>query len=517
VSDLAPVAARVRALCDQPDHKVLKSAIKMIPRDLRNLVEAGLPLRLAVEISRLGATTSGDVAALIRDGHLAAQLSTSPELADAIYRAQPQLRWAQPRIPLGRADSALGEVVPEIRDGCPGILQIHPVGSFRRGDATVGDFQLLAVSNDVAGTVSQVAGLPFVHDVLHRGAATVTIDAFDAEISVRVVRPEEFPFALIHYTGSAAHNEQLRAYARRKGFTLTSTSLRRTNGAAVRCDSEAAVYEALGLAYIPPELREGAGEIEAASENALPALLTLGDMRGDLHMHTEWSDGRDTTFQMVRAARELGYEYVAITDHSPSSAASRSLTLDGVARQAEEIEQVRRQVPGIVVLHGAEVDILPDGRLDLPDEMLARLDIVLASLHDAADHSGAELTARYVAAMRHPRVHVITHPANRLVGRREGYDLDEPLLFQVAAETGTVLEVDGAPGHLDMDGAMARRAVSAGVMVAVDSDCHRADALERQMRFGVKTARRGWMEPRHVLNTRPLAEVKAILARKLKA
>jgi DNA polymerase (family 10) len=506
------VARRIREVSENPDHAVLKSAISTIPRDLRNLVEAGLPLRLAVEICRLGATTSGDVAALIRDGRLDEQLSSSPELAAAIYRAQPQIRWAQPRIPLGRADNILAEVVPDIQERCPLILQLKPVGSFRRGDATVGDFHVLAVSNDVAGTVECVAGLPFVRDVLHRGAANVTIEVPDAEISVRVVRPDEFPLALIHYTGSAAHNEQLRAYARRKGFTLTSTSLRRATGAVVPCETEAAVYAALDLGYIPPELREGMDEIDAAAANALPDLVTLRHIRGDLHMHTDWSDGHDTVLQMARTARDLGYEYMAITDHSPSSAASRSLSLDGLARQADEIERVRRQVPDIAVLHGAEVDILPDGLLDFPDEMLARLDVVLASLHDAANHSRKELTARYIRAMRHPLVNIITHPANRLVGRREGYDLDEALLFRTAAETGTILEIDGAPGHLDMDGAMARRAVSAGVMVSVDSDCHRASVLERQMRFGVMTARRGWVEPRHVLNTRPWTEVKAILA-----
>lgn len=514
VPDIAAVANRMRDLCDTADRSPLKAAVGTIPRDLRHLVEAGLPLRLAVEICRLGATTSGDLAALVRDGHLERQRSSSPELADAIYRAQSQLREAQPRLPLGRADGILGGVVPDIRNRCPLILQLKPVGSYRRGDATVGDLQLLAVAGDVPAAVDCVANQPFVRDVLHRGAATLTVAISDAEIGLRFVRPEQFAFALIHYTGSAAHNEQLRAYARQQGLTLTSTSLRRATGDTVSCEAETDVYAALGLPFIPPELREGEGEIEAAAARALPELVTMRHIRGDLHMHSDWSDGRDTILEMVRTSRELGYEYVAITDHSRSSMASRVLSVAGLARQAEEIERVRRNVPGIVVLHGVEVDILPDVSLDFPDEVLRRLDIVLASLHDAANQSRDELTARYLFAMRHPLVDIITHPANRLVGRRDGYDLDEAALFRVAAETGTILEIDGAPGHLDMDGAMARRAVAAGVMVSIDSDCHRSTALERQMHFGVVTARRGWVEPRHVLNTRPLAEVREILGKK---
>jgi len=217
---------------------------------------------------------------------------------------------------------------------------------------------------------------------------------------------------------------------------------------------------------------------------------------------------------MVLTARTLGYEYVAITDHSQSTAASRVLTLDRLDRQRDDVERVRQKVPGIRVLHGIEVEILPDGSLDFPDQVLASLDVVLASLHDAAGQPPDRLLARYVAAMRHPHVHVITHPANRLVGRREGYPLDYDALFAAAVETGTAVEVDGAPAHLDLDGHLARRAVAAGVALVIDSDCHNAARLGRQMRLGVGTARRGGVEARHVLNTRPLADVLAFFADK---
>jgi len=261
-------------------------------------------------------------------------------------------------------------------------------------------------------------------------------------------------------------------------------------------------------------MRETGEEVDAAEAGRLPDPVRVEHMRGDLHMHSDWSDGRNTMDAMVSAAEALGYEYVAITDHSVSSGIARGLDIARLDRQREAVAALREAHPGIAVLHGAEVDILEDGSLDFPDEVLASLDVVLASLHDPADHDGARLTDRYVAAMRHPLVQIITHPTNRLVPGREGYPLDERRLFEAARETGTLLEIDGAPGHLDMDGPMARRAVAADVEVTVDGDCHRAEWLGRQMLFGVATARRGWVEAGRVANTRPLEALRTRLHRK---
>jgi DNA polymerase (family 10) len=231
-------------------------------------------------------------------------------------------------------------------------------------------------------------------------------------------------------------------------------------------------------------------------------------------MHSTWSDGHDSIEAMVTACATLGYEYLAITDHSPHSGALRSLVEEDVMTQADEIAALRERFPNLAILHGCEVDIMPDGSLDFSDRVLERFDIVLASLHHPHGQSPDELLRRYVRAMRHPLVTVITHPTNRLLPSRLGYALDYDRVFEAAVDTGTFLEIDGAPGHLDMDGALARRAIAAGVSVTVDSDCHRTEALARQMRLGVAIARRGWVEPRHVLNTRPLEEVRAAIARK---
>jgi DNA polymerase (family 10) len=334
------------------------------------------------------------------------------------------------------------------------------------------------------------------------------------QIGVRLPEPANAGADLLFLTGSRAHFEGLQARAAAQGLTLTSSGLRGRDGVPIPAADESDIYAALDLPVIPPEIRNGEDEIALAGRGALPALVSRGDIRGDLHMHSLWSDGRDSIEAMVAECRTLGYEYIAITDHSPHSAASRNLTLDGVRKQADEIAQIRERFPEIAILHGCEVDILPDGRLDFPDKVLEQLDIVLASLHERAGHGPDQLMQRYASAMKHPLVTLITHPTNRIVPTRPGYDLDYDRLFAMAVETGTVVEIDGSPSHLDLDGALARRAIAAGATVSIDSDCHRAELLRRQMDLGIVTARRGWVEPRHVLNTRSLDEVRAAIAAK---
>ena len=298
------------------------------------------------------------------------------------------------------------------------------------------------------------------------------------------------------------------------GLRFASGGMHQAVGPLSPCESEEALYAMLGLPFIVPELRNGSGEIEAAERGHLPRLVSDLDIRGDLHTHSKWSDGADTIAEMVNAASQLGYEYIAVTDHSERAAASRTLRPRDVSKQRDEIDALRPAVPGIDILHGVEVDIMPDGSLDFDDEMLAGFDIVLASLHDHRGDDRTRLTERYLRAIHHPLVNVITHPTNRAPGRFDGYPLDLDRLFAAAVETGTAMEVDGAPAHLDMDGRVARRAAAAGVIIAIDSDCHRLKALDRQMRFGVGTARRGWVEPQQALNARSAADVRAFVARK---
>ncbi len=393
---------------------------------------------------------------------------------------------------------------------------IIPLGSLRRYAPDVGDVSLLATAppNRHEEILTAFSGLTLTTRVTSRAASNVTVVTKRGEVTLHVTCPEQAGAALVWHTGSRRHTDALRARAERLALRLQDGRLEDAAGRAAEASTESAVYQALDLPPIPPELREGDDEIEAAERHALPRLVSAMHIRGDLHLHTDWSDGRDSIEEMVLAARQIGYEYLAITDHSERSWASRKLSTTDVARQREQIDEVRARVGNIHILHGVEVDIMQDGSLDFGDALLEQFDIVIASLHDHGGHGGARLTERYLRAIRHPLVNIIAHPANRSPGLFAGYDVDFERLFTAAVETETALEIDGAPGHLDMDGTLARRAVAHGVTVAVDSDGHRADALERQMRFGLGTARRGWVEPRHVLNTRTVEAIRDFVGRK---
>lgn len=400
------------------------------------------------------------------------------------------------------------------RAGLP-VRSITPLGSLRRFAPAVGDVSLLAVApaaahHDVLTGFARLTAAV----ILARSATHLIIGNDRGTVSVHVAVPEEAGAALVWHTGSRTHTSALQTRAQRLGLTFDRARLLDRQGQPLASDTEADFYRHLELPEIPPELREDGDEIIVAERGELPPLVSTGDIRGDLHMHSTWSDGRDSIEQMAFASQQLGYEYIAITDHSERAPASRQLAASDIRRQGADIQRAGARVKRVQILHGVEVDIMHDGSLDFDDEQLAGFDIVLASLHDHAGHDASKLTERYLRAIRHPLVNVITHPANRTPGRSSGYPLDFDALFAAAAETGTAMEVDGAPGHLDLDGALARRAVAAGVTLVIDSDCHRSDGLGRQMRFGVGTARRGWIGPEHVLNTRGLDEVRAFVARK---
>jgi DNA polymerase (family 10) len=509
------ILRRLRQMYEAGGWVLVESALADLPVDLRWLYESG-----AVSIEQLGTlhrelgiTSAADLAAAVAE-HRLRTLSGFDEAAEAaVAEALPKLRALVPRIPLGRAVSIAEPILDHLR-GVPGVLWALPTGSLRRGQDMVGDIDIVAAASDPSRAILEVLHLTESTHCLHQGSRRVYLLVDRVQVGVRLEPLEHAGAALLYLTGSAAHFAGLKARASALGLTLRADGLYDASGARQPAASEDDIYTALGLPAITPEIRNGDGEIEAALAGTLPALVAREDMRGDLHMHTMWSDGRDSVAAMVEMCRALGYEYMAITDHSPHSAASRNLSADGVKKQAEEIAALREQFPDIAILHGCEVDILPDGRLDFSDRILERFDIVLASLHDGAGHGPDKLLQRYTAAMNHPLVTIITHPTNRIVPHRPGYNLDYDRLFQIAVDTQTVVEIDGSPSHLDLDGALARRAAAAGCLLSIDSDCHRSEMLDRQMRLGITTARRGWVEPRHVLNTRPLSEVRARIAAK---
>lgn len=483
-------------LLEGPD-ALLRPELATIPWLHRRLLELdAIDSARAAALARLGVVTAADLASGLQDGRIASHITSAVE--DRLRIALDALSFERRSIPLGRAVDLADGLVSAIAAACPVLHQLLPAGDIRRFEPLVTSIVIAACADDPIACLDTISALPSVRAVLHSTGRRALLSYQQTEVDVRIAAPDEFGSVLHLATGSAGHLTAMRA-----------------RQAVVRiCAREEDVYAQAGIAWIPPELRNDSGEIEAAAKGTLPSLVTREQIRGDLHMHSTYSDGRDTLAEMVQTCAGLGYEYIAITDHSERAGASRTVSIDTLARQRDEIVRLRARFPEMAILHGIEVDIMPDGTLDFPDRVLETLDIVLASLHDHAGHDPARLTRRCLAAINHPLVSVITHPANRLVGRDPGHELDFPAVYAAAAATGTALEIDGAPSHLDMDGEHARDAIAAGATVTIDSDCHRARLLDRQMRLGVGTARRGWVEARHVLNTRPLTEVRAFLAAK---
>ena len=506
---------RLRQIYEAGGWVLVESAVADLPADLRWLYESDavtLP-QLAAIHAAIGATSMADLAGAVVEHRIGTIPDAGPEVEERIRAALPNLRALVPRIALGRA-AAIAEPFLTALRATPEVTWAEPTGSLRRGEDMIGDIEILAPSADPSAVIDAVQRLPQSSRALYRSDRRIYVLSERSQIAVRVPEPSRAGGTLLYLTGSTGHIDALREHARARGLTFGPDGLVAADGTLLAAATEDEIYRALDLPWIPAEIRQGNGEVAAAAQGQLPQLVARRDIRGDLHMHSTYSDGRDAVETMVAASRALGYEYIAITDHSQRSAASHNLTVDDVRRQADEIAALRERFADIAILHGCEVDILPDGRLDFVDQVLTQFDVVLASLHDEAGQAPEQLLKRYTAAMRHPLVSIITHPSNRMVPHRRGYDIDYDRLFELAAETASIVEVDGAPGHLDLDGALARRAVAAGATLVINSDCHRAELLDRQMTFGITMARRGWVEPRHVVNTRPLDAVRAAIAAK---
>jgi DNA polymerase (family X) len=451
---------------------------------------------IAVLRDHLGLATLPDLLVATDDGRVTRALSEA-RASELVTAAAAIARETRP-LTLGRAFDLLDTVRHLVQQTCSTVTDLVASGEVRRFEPLVSSLVLVGRATDPEDAVDRLCAASWAESVAFRSARRALVTVQNAEVDVRLAAADEYGTVLFMTTGSRDHIKNVTG---RRGFRALAAT-------------EEELYAQAGLDWIPPELRHDSDSLEAAAHRRLPRLLERADIRGDLHMHTTYSDGQDTLETMVAACASLGYEYIAITDHSENAGASRTVSVDQLARQRDEIGRLRERYPRLAILHGIEVDILQNGRLDCPDEVLEGLDVVLASLHDAARHDGATLTGRCLEAIRHSLVNVITHPSNQLVGRRSGYELDYPAIYEAALETGTALEIDGAPSHLDLDGEHARAAAAIGVTLTIDSDCHRARSLGRQMEFGIGTARRGWVEAAHVLNARPLDGVQAFIRAK---
>jgi DNA polymerase (family 10) len=380
-------------------------------------------------------------------------------------------------------------------------------GSLRRMKEIVHDVDVLAASTRPDETMAAFLKFPLVREVLAQGAtkASVRVDD-DLQIDLRVVDIKSWGAAMHYFTGSKAHNIRMRERAIKMGLKLNEYGLFDSNDTSIAGATEEEIFEKLGLPYIPPVLREDLGEIEAALNGSLPRVVEVSDIQGDLHMHTTWSDGKYSVEEMVEASRKRGYKYVAVTDHSKSLGVAGGLSDEDLLRHTEEVRQVGAKFSDIRVLAGTEVDIRQDGTLDYPDELLAQLDFVVASIHSGFKQDRASLTARVVAAMQNPYVRVIGHPTGRLLGDREGYDLDFDEVMKEAARTRTCLEVNANFHRLDLSDVLCRKAREMGVHIIINTDSHSYDDL-LNLPYGVATAQRGWMEKARVLNAQPVEEM----------
>ncbi len=411
----------------------------------------------------------------------------------------------KPRLLLSKALTVGEELVAALRNH-PAALRVELAGSARRMAETVKDLDIVVASSDPAALVEAFCGLESVDEVHASGVAGAKVVTHSGlPVDLRIVPLEAFGNLVQHFTGSGRHNEALRTEAVKRGLHVSEYGIADDeSGDSIACAEEGEVYERLGMQFIPPELRENRGELAAARSQALPELVGLDDLRGDLHMHTVLSDGRNTLEEMAEAALARGYEFIAITDHSASHGFGNDVQPDVLRRQLEHIRAL--DVPELTVLVGTETNVLPDGSLDYEDDVLAELDWVVASLHTSFRLSEAEQTDRMLRAMEHPLVDAIGHPTGRLIGRREPYALDLDRVIEGAARTGTFLEINGNPSRRDLNEVYARAAAEAGVTIVIDSDAHGADTLGN-IRYGVATARRAWLGAAQVANTRPWKEL----------
>jgi DNA polymerase (family X) len=456
--------------------------------------------------SELGIESASDLRAAAEQGRLAELPGLGPKTEEKILKAlaKPKAKVERKTL-LGKVLPAVERAVAELREH-PAAERVSEAGSVRRRCETVRDLDIIATASDPGALTSHFATLPWVAEVVARGSTKATVVSHDGlRFDLRVVPPESYGNLLQHFTGSKAHNVALREEAVGRKLSVSEYGVKNVETDEVfHAADEQELYDFLGYQWIPPELREGRGELAAARNGSLPRLVELEDMAGDLHSHTDWSDGRGTLEQMVDAAHELGRRYLAICDHA------KRLKDGRLERQAQDIADLNERVRGIQVLSGVEVDIRADGSLDMPDEVLAERDWVMASIHSGFDKPREELTQRIAVAMENPHVDCIGHPTGRKINRRDAYDIDFEAVLEKALETGTFLEINSQPDRLDLTDNHARVAGEAGVMLVISTDAHRLHELEN-MRLGVAQARRGWLTPDQIVNARPWREVRKLM------
>lgn len=490
---------------------------KEVPEGLGTLLSVpGIGPRTAKLLAdRLKVRNLEDLERYARERKLSGLPGIKEKTEENILKGIEMLKRGMERQPLGKVFPLANDILDHLRKNAP-VNKISIAGSIRRWKDNVKDIDLLATSHDPGAVMKIFTRMPHVKDVLMRGPtkSSVVLDE-GLQVDLRVVEEESFGAALAYFTGSKAHNIRLREMAVKSGIKINEYGIfREKDDKKLGGKDERDIYRILGIPFIPPELREDSGEIEAALDGKLPDLVVPGDIRGDLHVHTKRSDGSHDFDELIDAARKKGYEYIAITDHSKGLGIAHGLSAERLMEEKREIDALNRRLRGFRLLSGIEVDIRSDGRLDFPDEILRAMDIVVASIHSGFRQKREQLTRRMVSAMKNPYVSVIAHPTGRLIGERDPYDIDMHEIIRTARETRTAIEINAYPLRLDLNDAYARAAKEKGVQMVISTDTHTTSQFE-YMTFGVAIARRGWLEKKDILNTMNCKSLMKALKRKI--
>jgi len=500
------IAEKIEEMIKTGKLRYYEALKKQTPVDIRGLtaIEGVGPKSVKVLYENLRVKDVSDLERAARAGKIRGLPHFGEKMEQKVLKGIEFLKQGSGRFPLGTALPLITEIEARLR-ARPEVSEVVVAGSIRRRKETVGDADILAISRKPEKVMDFFVSMPEVMHVHGKGKTKTMVKLENGmDVDLRVVEQESFGAALNYFTGSKDHNVALRRIAQEKGLKLNEYGLfRGSRRIAGRTEEE--IYRALGLSFIPPEMREDQGEIEAAKKGELPDLVGYRDLRGDLQTQTTWTDGANSIEEMAEEAERLGLEYIAITDHTKSLAMTGGADEKKLLKQMAAIDKINRSLKGMTILKGAEVNINKDGTLDIKDEVLAQLDVVGVAVHSHFNLSRQEMTERIQRAMRNPHADILFHPTGRVIQKREPYDVDMDAIIRTARETGTALEIDAYPDRLDLKDEYVRKAVEAGVKLVIDSDAHSVNHI-RLLEFGIAQARRGWAEKKDVINTRPLRE-----------
>jgi len=507
----ADFAKKIEELIKTGQCQYHQEQLKRIPRSMLEILQLqGVgPQKVRIFHDQLKIETIEDLAAAAKAGRLRGLAGMSEKSEQNILKAVENYQRSSGRFRLDIAHESADELEAHILE-VKGVERVTPAGSLRRGRETVGDLDLLITGGEPSRIAEHFIKFPRIVQVLARGADKVSVKLLNQmQVDIRMLAPECFGAALMYFTGSKEHNVALRARAKRRGWTLSEYGLFEGDKA-IAGRTEEEIYTRLGMPWIPPEIRENWGEIELAEGGRVPQLVELSDVKGDLQMHTTASDGRASVEEMAGAAKQLGYKYILITDHSKAVTIANGLDDKRALGNIQCIKAARKKVKGIEIWAGAEVDVLAGGKLDYPDEVLKQFDVVVASVHSRMTQPGEEMTERLIKALENPYVRILGHPTGRYILRREPFNFDLERVFNAAQKAGVIMEVNANPERLDLCDRHVKLAHDKGMKVVISTDAHRPDHF-RFMRYGVLTARRGWMEKKDVINTYPPEKLLASL------